>query len=80
MEKFSPLFYINLFGYKFGITSSLVIQWVIIAIVALLSIILTRNLKKVPDKRQTVMEMMLDLVRNLVNENMGEEFKSFIPL
>lgn len=66
MEKFSPLFYINLFGYKFGITSSLVIQWVIIAIVALLSIILTRNLKKVPDKRQTVMEMMLDLVRNLV--------------
>ncbi|MGO5075647.1 F0F1 ATP synthase subunit A [Clostridium sporogenes] len=79
MEKFSPLFYINLFGYKFGITSSLVIQWIIIAIVALLSIILTRNLNKVPDKRQTVMEMMLDLVRNLVNENMGEEFKSFIP-
>lgn len=41
---------------------------------------INKKFKKVPDKRQTVMEMMLDLVRNLVNENMGEEFKVLFPL
>lgn len=79
MEKFLPLFYINLFGYKLGVTLSLLIQWVIIVIVAILSIVLTRNLNKVPDKKQTIMEMILDLIRGLVSENMGTEFKSFVP-
>lgn len=51
MEKILPLFYINLFGYKFGITSTLITQWVIIVIISLMSFILTRNLKKVPDKK-----------------------------
>ncbi|MBD5637303.1 F0F1 ATP synthase subunit A [Clostridium botulinum] len=79
MEKILPLFYINLFGYKFGITSTLITQWVIIVIISLMSIILTRNLKKVPDKKQTIMEIMLNSVRGLVNENMGPEFKKFVP-
>lgn len=79
MEKILPLFYINLFGYKFGITSTLIIQWVIIVIVSLLSIIFTRNLKKVPDKKQTIMEIMFNSVRGLVNENMGPEFNKFVP-
>jgi F-type H+-transporting ATPase subunit a len=79
LEKILPLFYINLFGYKFGITSTLITQWVIIVIISLMSIILTRNLKKVPDKKQTIMEIMLNSVRGLVNENMGPEFKKFVP-
>lgn len=79
MEKFQPLFTINLFGYPFGVTSSLLIQWIIILILTILSITLTRNLNKIPDRRQNVLEMIVEAVNNLVNETMGKEYKAFVP-
>ncbi|GAA0744292.1 F0F1 ATP synthase subunit A [Clostridium oceanicum] len=79
MESFPILFNLNLFGYKIGITSSVLIQWIIILVVALTGIIFTRNLKKVPDKKQTVIEMMFNLVDDLVRHNMGEDARAFIP-
>lgn len=79
METFQPLFTINMFGYPFGVTSSLLIQWIIILILTVLSIILTKNLKKIPGKRQTVLEIFVETVNNLVKENMGEEYVSFVP-
>lgn len=79
MEKLEPLFNIPLFGYKIGITSSIVIQWVIIVLLAIVAWLLTRNLKKLPDKKQSAVEILVDTVNNLVRENMGESFLSFVP-
>lgn len=79
MEKFEPLFYLNLLGYKFGVTSSLLIQWIIIVIVTILAILYTRNLNKIPDKRQNVVEMLVETFNGLVKENMGEGYQSFVP-
>lgn len=79
MEKFVPLFYLNLFGYKFGVTSSLIIQWVIMIIVTILAIIFTTNLKKIPDKKQNVVEILVETFNKLVKENMGEGYASFVP-
>ncbi len=79
MEKLVPLFYLNLFGYKFGVTSSLVIQWVIILIVTIIAIASTRNLKKIPNKKQNIVEMVVETFNNLVKENMGEGYSSFVP-
>lgn len=79
MEKFVPLFYLNLFGYKFGVTSSLIVQWVIMLIITILAIVFTRNLKKIPDKRQNVVEILVETFNGLVKENMGEGYAPFVP-
>ena len=67
----------NLFGFHINITEGIIVQWVIILFVALFFGLLTRNLKKVPDKKQTVLEMFVGTVKNLVKENMGEVYVGF---
>lgn len=79
MEKIVPLFHINFFGYSIGIVESIFIQWCIIAVITLLCVFFTRNLKIIPDKKQNVVEMIMDLINNLVKDNMGEEYMGFVP-
>lgn len=63
----------------FKITSTLIIQWVIMGIILVISFLFTRNLKTVPDKKQNIAEMYVELITNLIVNNMGEEYKIFIP-
>lgn len=79
MDGFEPLFTIPLGALKIGITSSIIVQWIIIILLAILAKIFTSNLKKVPDKKQSVVEMIFEAIRNLVKENMGEKYIGFIP-
>ncbi|MBK1811432.1 F0F1 ATP synthase subunit A [Clostridium sp. YIM B02505] len=66
-------------GTTFNITLALVIEWIVLVIIAAACIISTRNLKKIPDKKQTVLEAIYEFVNNTVVDNMGESFKSFVP-
>lgn len=79
MEETLPLKIIDLFGYPFEITVSLIIQWSIIIIISIISIILTRNMKKIPNKKQSVVELVIDYINKLVVDNMGEECRGFVP-
>jgi len=79
MEKIYPLFHIKLFGYSIGIASSIVVQWVIIVLVAFLCIYFTSNLKIIPDKKQNIIEIIMDAINNLVRNNMGEDYMGFVP-
>lgn len=79
MENVGPLFSIPIGNMHFDITLSIVVQWVIILMLVLLSIYLTRNLKTIPGKRQNVAEMYVETIGNLVKENMGEQYKGFVP-
>jgi F-type H+-transporting ATPase subunit a len=74
-----PLFVFHIFGIEVPINTSIVVQWAIILILAVLSIILTRNLKKIPDKKQSALELFYETVENLVKENMGEKNLGFVP-
>jgi F-type H+-transporting ATPase subunit a len=73
------LFDITLFGHVFGVSINLVIQWIIILIIALVAIISTRNLNKVPGKRQTVLEMFVTSINGVIKEIMGKEYLAFAP-
>lgn len=77
MEKIVPLFHIKFFGYSIGIIESIFVQWCIIAIVAILCICFVRNLKIIPDKKQNIIEIIMDFINNLVRDNMGEEYMGF---
>lgn len=79
MEKFEALFHVNLFGYDVGITSSLLIQWIAMIIITILAIVFTSNLKKIPDKKQSIVEIVVETFNSLVRENMGEGYSAFVP-
>jgi len=55
------------------------VQWAIIVVLTLICFLLTRNLKRKPDKKQTILEIFYELIENLVLENMGKDYLSFIP-
>lgn len=73
------VFTLHVLNHSIDVTSSIVTQWVIMAIIIILALVLTRNLKKIPDKKQSVLEILVETINNLVNSNMGEEYKSFVP-
>ena len=56
MDKIAPLFHIKFFGYSIGIVGSIVVQWCIIAIIAILCAIFIRNLKIIPNKKQNIIK------------------------
>lgn len=79
MEAVTPIFSFNIGGFPINITRDVVVQWVVILILGIAAYLLTRNLKRVPDKRQIVLESIYTYVHNLVRDNIGESFMSYIP-
>ena len=79
MGQITQLPSVNLFGYNFQITISLIVQWVIVLVLSLLIAFINLNLKKIPDKKQNVVEIFVEFVGKTVEESMGKDFKSFVP-
>lgn len=79
MEVAKPIFILNFFGINFKVTSNILTQWAIILIFGLIAFIFTRNLKMIPDKKQSILEIFVQTVINLVKENMGERYLAFVP-
>ncbi|MGH4126157.1 MAG: F0F1 ATP synthase subunit A [Clostridium sp.] len=79
MGEITQLPSVNLFGYNFQITQSLIIQWVIILVLTLLIAFINKNLKKIPDKKQSVVEIFVEFVQKTVEQTMGKSFKNFVP-
>lgn len=48
-------------------------------LVATISIVLTRTLKKVPSKKQSAIEILIEFINNIVEDTMGPGTKSFVP-
>lgn len=77
-EGFGPyILYETSFGLK--ITETLVVSWIIIAVLILSSYLLTRDLKKVPRGAQNVLEALVCAVYDMVESTMGKNRTSFAP-
>ena len=61
------------------VSSSVVVTWIIMAIIILLAIIFTRNLKLIPDKRQIVLESIVTFLRNFCKDQVGEKGMGYFP-
>lgn len=78
MDVFGPLFTLKIGPFSIG--GDIVIQWVIMLILILFAFLVSRNFKiNNPGKLQVVLEMAYETIANLVDENMGEEYKGYIP-
>lgn len=74
-----PVFTIPLGNFSLEITQSIIVQWAIIAILAILSFLLTKDLKKKPDKKQAALEKIYVTIESLMTSNMGESYRNFLP-
>ena len=79
MESAKPIFTFAIGNIPIDITINIVIQWIIMALLIGVAIFFSKNLKEVPDKKQTIIESFVVFIRNLVGENMGEEYRNFVP-
>ncbi len=69
-----------IFFNNFKISETVVTSWIIIAALALVSFLLTRNLKKVPtSKVQVFLEFAIGGLANFVTETMGEKTLKRMP-
>lgn len=72
-------FSLNIFGRTINVAQSILVQWIVMVVLIILALILTRNLKKVPGKKQSVIELFVETINGLVNTNMGSKYKGFVP-
>ncbi|GAA0121285.1 MAG: F0F1 ATP synthase subunit A [Clostridium argentinense] len=79
MEEVLPIFTLNIFGFPFNITLSLIIQWFIIGIAAILSILYSKTVKRIPGKIQSAIEIIIGKLNGIVGENMGKDKLMFVP-
>ncbi|MFU0824864.1 F0F1 ATP synthase subunit A [Clostridium sp.] len=70
---------LSLLGYKFSISEAVIIQWVIVLIFLIFCIIVKNILKGTPDKKQSIVEMIVEGINNLVISTMGEGAAVFVP-
>lgn len=61
------------------VSQSVVVSWIIIAGLTLAAILLTRNLKPVPGKRQLALEWFVGLINSFSQDVIGKEWKRFAP-
>ena len=74
------IFEFTISNHTYDVTMSIVLQWIIMAVIIVFVLLLTRNFGKLPSKRQTVVEMVVNLFNGLVCSNLGNEYKKrFVP-
>jgi len=79
MEEMVPIYTLNLFGFPFYITLSILIQWIVIFVALILSVLYSSRIKRIPGKVQSVVEILIEFLTKTVDENMGEGKRSFVP-
>lgn len=83
LEVNGPLKAIKLFeinGKEYWLTESVIVQWIVILILLAIVLILTHNMKVVPEtKRQAAAEMLVEFVRDTVHGTMGSKYNAYTP-
>ena len=79
VEPVIPIYSIPIGNYSIDITTSVICQWAAILVLGICSFLLTRNLKRKPDKKQAALEKIYISVKSLVTNTMGDEYAGYVP-
>lgn len=69
---------VSVFG-LFTVPESVAVTWIIMAALALASILLTRNLKRVPSRPQMALELAVGWLNGFCRDHLGEHWRPFAP-
>lgn len=75
----NDLFSIDIFGITIPISDSIIVMWIVMAVLIILSLIFVRNLKTIPQGKQNVLEIIIETINNLVKGTLGHHWKDFAP-
>ncbi|MCX7709410.1 MAG: F0F1 ATP synthase subunit A [Clostridia bacterium] len=73
------VFSLNIFGVEIPIFDTIIVMWIVMAIVIGLALYFTRNLKQVPEGRQNLIELYIEFVTNFTKSTLGHHAKYFVP-
>mgnify|MGYP002547951699 FL=1 len=79
--ELKEVFSFKIGNFKLGFDEATVVSWIIIAVMTVLAIILTRNLKVTGEisKRQALLELAYEKAQDFFKGIMGEKVEKFIP-
>jgi len=63
-----------------SINKAVIFMWIVIAVAAILMIMAGSSRKLVPGKLQSLAEMMVEFIRNMILDTMGKDGMRFFPL
>lgn len=73
-----PLVHLNLLGLDISINKAVICMWIAVASVFLLfRLVIAKGIKLVPGKLQSLTEMLLEFIRGMVDEFIGEDGKKY---
>lgn len=75
----NDIFSFNLFGYTIPISDSIIMMWLIMAVIIILAYVFTRKLKTIPTGKQNVAELIVETINNLIKGNIGHHWRPFAP-
>jgi len=67
-------------GLDISINKAVVFMWVVIALASVIMVMAGSSRKLVPGKLQSLAEMMVDFIRNMIMDTMGKDGMRFFPL
>lgn len=73
------LFTLHIFKTAIPIANSIVMMWIIMAVLIVLSVIFTRNLKTIPSGKQNITEIVVETITKLIKSTMGRHGRDFVP-
>ncbi|MFZ5986111.1 MAG: F0F1 ATP synthase subunit A [Bacillota bacterium] len=77
--KPQELFHISVFGFDIPITDSVVLMWIVMAILIVFSLVFVRKLKTIPDGKQNFVEVVVETINGLAKDSIGHHWKIFAP-
>jgi F-type H+-transporting ATPase subunit a len=75
-----PWVQMSIGGLDISINKAVVFMWVVIAVASVLMVMAGSSRKLVPGKLQSLAEMMVEFIRNMIMETMGKDGMRFFPL
>jgi F-type H+-transporting ATPase subunit a len=76
---FIEVFQFRLFGLSASINETVIISWLTMAVLIVLSLILTRRLRTVPRGAQVILEALVEFLNNFSKEQFGRRAKIYGP-
>jgi len=69
----------HLFGLDVSLNKAVIMMWVVIALAALLLIMAGRGRRLIPTRLQSLAEMLVEFIRGMILDTMGEKGMKFFP-
>ena len=71
---------ISVGGFDISINKAVIFMWIVVALASVVMVMAGSSRKLVPGKLQSLAEMMVDFIRNMIMDTMGKDGMRFFPL